>query len=137
MQTATEENAIVSKTRELCETILNHPDYQGIRRRIDSFMANDEAKTQYEQLSERGEYLHHKQHQGVALTDQEIADFEKLRERFFSNPIAQGFADAQREMSKIQETVGQYVNKTFELGRVPETGDFESGSCGSGCGCHH
>jgi hypothetical protein len=29
------------------------------------------------------------------------------------------------------------VSKTFELGRVPEESDMESGSCGSGCGCHH
>ncbi len=41
-------------------------------------------------------------------------------------------------MQKLQQSVSQYVSKTFELGRVPEESDLESsGSCGSGCGCHH
>ena len=38
---------------------------------------------------------------------------------------------------KIQESVMSYVTKTFELGRVPAAEDFDSGSCGTGCGCAH
>lgn len=137
MQTATEESVIVSKTKELCQTILEQPEYTSLRRRIDTFLANEDAKAQYRTLSEKGEYLHHKQHQGAALSDAEIAEFEGLREKFFKNPIGKGFVDAQAELQKIQETVGQYVGKTIELGRVAEASDFDSGSCGSGCGCHH
>ena len=137
MQTAIEESVIVSKTKELCQTILEQPEYLSLRRRIETFHSNDEAKSQYQTLSEKGEYLHHKQHQGAALSDSEIAEFEGLREKFFKNPVGQGFVDAQEELKKIQETVGQYVGKAIELGRVPEASDFDSGSCGSGCGCHH
>lgn len=39
-------------------------------------------------------------------------------------------------MHKIEETVSSYVRKTFELGRLPNEDDFESGSCGPSCGCH-
>jgi len=40
-------------------------------------------------------------------------------------------------MHKIQESVMQYVGKTFELGRVPSVEDFSSGDCGPTCGCGH
>ena len=137
MQTMTEESVITQKTRELCQTILDQPEVQNIRRQIESFMTNDEAKTQYQLLSEKGEFLQHKQQQGVSLTNEEIADFEQSREALFNNPVARGFLDAQQEMQKMQESLGQYVAKTFELGRVPSPDDFQSGSWGSGCGCHH
>lgn len=137
MQTTTEESVIVQKTRELCQTILDQPQYQTIRQQIESFMGNDEVKLQYQLLNERGEYLRHKQQQGLQLTDDEISEFEQQREGFLNNPVARGFLDAQHEMHQVQESVGQYVSKTFELGRVPGPEDFDSGSCGHGCGCHH
>ncbi|MBI4659524.1 MAG: YlbF family regulator [Verrucomicrobia bacterium] len=137
METTTADSIILQKTRELCQTILDQPEFQTIRQQIDSFMANDEVKLQYQLLSERGEYLRHKQHQGLALSDEEIGDFETQREQFVNNPVARGFLDAQQEMHKVQESVGQYVNKTFELGRLPNPEDFDSGSCGHGCGCQH
>jgi cell fate (sporulation/competence/biofilm development) regulator YlbF (YheA/YmcA/DUF963 family) len=136
MQTIIEESVITQKTRELCQTILDQPEVQNIRRQIESFMMNDEAKTQYQLLSEKGEFLQHKQQQGLPLSNEEVADFEQSREALFNNPVARGFLDAQQEMHKMQESLGQYVAKTFELGRVPSPDDFQSGSCGSGCGCH-
>src|SRR5262245_54530078 len=136
MQTTTAD-ALTEKTRELCQAILDQPEYQMIRKQIDAFMGDEEAKGQYQSLSEKGEYLQHKQTQGVRLSDEEVAEFEKQREQFFSNPISRGFIDAQQAMHKMQETVSQYVGKTFELGRVPEPDDFSSGGCGPSCGCGH
>ena len=137
MQTTTEESLVVQKTKELCQTILDQPEFQTMRQQIESFMANDEAKLQYQLLSERGEYLRHKQQQGLQLSDEEASEFEEQREQFLNNPVARGFLNAQQEMRKVQESVGQFVSKTFELGRVPNAEDFDSGSCGHGCGCHH
>ncbi len=137
MQTTTEESIILQKTRELCQAIVDQPEFQTIRQQIDLFMANDDAKTQYQFLNERGEYLQHKQMQGSQLTNEEIAEFEQQRDAFVNNPVARGFMEAQQEMHKVQESVSQYVTKTFELGRSPGPEDFESGSCGHGCGCHH
>jgi len=133
----TASNVLIEKTRELCQTILDEPEYQTIRQQIETFMGDETAKEEYQLLSEKGEYLQHKQAQGVRLSDEEIAEFEKQREQFFSNPISRGFIDAQQAMHKVQETVGQYLGKTFELGRVPEPDDFSSGGCGPSCGCGH
>ena len=130
------EDAIQQKTRELCQVILEQPAFQSMRLRIDQFLVNDEAKAQYEKVSEKGEFLQHKQQQNLPLSGEEINDFEQHRAALFNNPIARGFLDAQEEMHKLQETVQRHVSKTFELGRVPEPADLDSGSCGTGCGCH-
>lgn len=136
MSTGTVETVLVAKTRELCEALLNESEFKSIRQRIEAFLADDQARDLYQALSEKGEYLQHKQMQGVQLSDLEVSEFEQQRERFFSNPVARGFMDAQQSMHKMQETVSQYVGKTFELGRIPESEDF-GGGCGPTCGCSH
>jgi cell fate (sporulation/competence/biofilm development) regulator YlbF (YheA/YmcA/DUF963 family) len=135
MQTTTADSVVLQKTKELCQAILDQPEYQKIRQGLDAFLSNDEARSQYQALSEKGEYLQHKQQTGGQLSDQEIAEFERERQVFLNNPVARGFLDAQDHMHRAQESVTHYVTKTFELGRVPEASDFES--CGHGCGCHH
>ena len=135
METNSENSAIAQKTRELCQVILDQPDFQTIRRRVDEFLADENIRLQYQELSDRGAMLQHKQQTGVQLDMMEIADFEKRREAFLNNPVAQGFLAAQQAMHDLQESVSQYVAKTFELGRIPQKHDFDS--CGHGCGCSH
>lgn len=136
MQSTLEETPILQKTRELCQTILDQPEFQSIRRQIDSFLSDEEAKMQYQLVMEKGEALQQKQQASLPLTNEEVAEFEQQREALVNNPVARGFLDAQQEMHKMQESVGQFVSKTFELGRLPSPEDFSEGSCGSGCGCH-
>ncbi len=138
MQTSIQtEDAILQKTRELCETIVQQPQFQSIRRRVDTFLADAEAQAQYECLSDLGQQLHDKQHQGLSLTSAEIAAFDRQRETFSRNAVARAFVEAQEEMHQLQQQITQYVSKTLELGAVPSAEDLAGGSCGSGCGCHH
>ncbi len=139
MQTNTEtEDAIVQKTRELCETIVQQPQFQSIRQRVDAFLADAEAQSQYQCLSDLGQQLHDKQHQGQTLTSAEIAAFDRQRDIFARNAVARAFVEAQEEMHQLQQQISQYVSKTLELGAVPTAEDLaEGGSCGTGCGCHH
>jgi len=133
--TAPEPVQVILKTRELCQSIVDRPDFPELRRKVDAFMNDEMAKYQYEMLNQRGGMLQQKQAAGQSLTDEEIAQFEALRESFLKNPVATDFLRAQEELQKIHDSVSQHLNKTFELGRVPTSEDFES-SCGSGCGCH-
>ena len=130
-----EDGVIVTKTRELCASILKEPAFDDCRRRVDAFLADQDAQALYQELNEKGEMLQHKQQTGQSLSDEEVNDFEKRREEFFGNPVARGFIEARQEMHHVQEKVTHYVNKTFELGRMPEADDFQS--CGHGCNCHH
>jgi len=137
METNSENPVIQQKMRELCQAIIDQPDFQTIRRQVDAFLADESVKVQYQELSDRGAMLQHKQQTGMPLDMTEIADFEKKREAFLNSPVAQGFLAAQQAMQNVQESVSQYVTKTFELGRMPQKEDFDHGSCGHGCGCNH
>jgi cell fate (sporulation/competence/biofilm development) regulator YlbF (YheA/YmcA/DUF963 family) len=130
-------SAVLEKTRELCETILTDTSVASMRQRIDAFMADDQARSQYETVMSKGQALHEKQHRSLPLSGEEISDFEKSREALLANPVARNFLDAQEELNGLQETIQKQVAKTLELGRLPKSDDFEGGSCGHGCGCHH
>lgn len=120
--------------------MLAQDEVQSLRKKIETFLADEAARGQYDSLVAKGDLLHQKRHAGMELSDTEINDFEKHREALLKNTVARGFLDAQEEMQQIQQTISQYVSKTFELGRVPEASDLESGCCGGGghsCGCSH
>ena len=134
--TTTQDN-VQQKTRELCQAIVDQPEFQQMRDRIEAFMSDEAAKSLYQSVMEKGETLQYKQQTGSPLSSDEITAFEKDRDALVNNPVARGFLDAQEQMHKVQESVGQYVSKTFELGRMPSEEDLSGGSCGSGCGCHH
>jgi cell fate (sporulation/competence/biofilm development) regulator YlbF (YheA/YmcA/DUF963 family) len=127
---------IEEKTQELCQAIIAQPEMQLIRKRIDTFLADDSARSQYETLTAKGQALHEKQHRGQTLESAEISDFETSRETLLKNTVASGFLDAQEELHAIQSSIQKKISKTLELGRVPTAEDLEEGSCGAGCGCH-
>jgi cell fate (sporulation/competence/biofilm development) regulator YlbF (YheA/YmcA/DUF963 family) len=128
---------IETKTNELCEAILEQIQSGGIRKRIDTFLADSSARGQYELLMSKGQALQEKQHQGQQLDPVEISAFEKDRDALLKNPVASSFLDAQEEMHELQSSVQKIVAKTIELGRIPAAEDLAEGSCGHGCGCHH
>lgn len=137
MQAAIEDSIVIQKTRELCQTIVDQPEFRSIRQRVDIFLSNEAAKSQYQLVAEKGDALQQKQQVGMPLSSDEIGEFEKNRDALLNNPVARNFLEAQQEMHKLQESVMQYVAKTFELGRVPSVEDFPSGGCGPTCGCGH
>jgi len=128
---------IEEKTKELCEAIIAQPEMTAIRKRIDTFLADDGTRGQYEALMSKGQALQEKQQQGRALEPAEISDFETKREALLKNPVATGFLDAQEELHAMQNSIQKRITKTIELGRLPVAADLEEGSCGHGCGCHH
>src|SRR6516162_10002201 len=109
-------NTIEEKTRELCQAIVEQPEMASIRRRIDTFMADQAARGQYESVMSKGNALHEKQHNGQQLDGIEIADFEKHRDTLLQNPVARGFLDAQEELHQLQHSIQKQVAKTLELG---------------------
>jgi len=134
-----EDTPIIRKTRELCQTILAEPSVQAIRQRIDTFMADESARSQYDSLVTKGQALQQKQQMSQALSGEEISDFEQHRESLLKNPVARAFLDAQQELHEVRESIQKYVSKTLELGRLPSDEDLDSGCCGDHtCGsCGH
>lgn len=129
---------IEEKTRELCQVIVDQPEMISIRKRIDTFLSDTQARGQYEAVMSKGQALQEKQAQSQELEGAEIADFEKHRDALLNNTVARQFLDAQEELHQIQHSIQKHISKTLELGRVPAAADLEDGSCGhGGCGCHH
>ena len=127
---------VETKTRELCEAIIEHLETGGIKRRIDTFLADPAARGAYESLMNQGQVLQEKQQGGQTLEPTEVSAFENNRDALLKNPVAAGFLDAQEEMHELQHLIQKHVGKTVELGRVPAAEDLAEGSCGHGCGCH-
>jgi cell fate (sporulation/competence/biofilm development) regulator YlbF (YheA/YmcA/DUF963 family) len=127
---------IETKTNELCQALLEEIQSNGIRQRIDTFLADATARGAYESLMSKGQMLQEKQHSGQTLEPAEISAFEKDRDALLKNPVASSFLDAQEEMHDLQHSVQKFVAKTIELGRIPAAEDLAEGSCGHGCGCH-
>jgi cell fate (sporulation/competence/biofilm development) regulator YlbF (YheA/YmcA/DUF963 family) len=128
---------IEEKTRELCQVIVDQPEMISIRKRIDTFLSDSQARSQYETVMSKGQALQEKQARSQPLEGAEIADFEKHRDALMKNSTARGFLDAQEELHEMQHSIQKSISKTLELGHIPTEADFDAGSCGEGCGCHH
>lgn len=129
----------MTKTQELCDAIAQDIEFVALQGQVERFLADDEAKAQYQSLHERGEELQQKQHAGVELADHEIKEFEGARDQLFANEVASDFMEAQQSLQTLQKTISKYVGMTLELGRTPTAEDMEEadggGCCGGGCGC--
>jgi cell fate (sporulation/competence/biofilm development) regulator YlbF (YheA/YmcA/DUF963 family) len=131
---------LVAKIHELCETLLAQDHFQRLKGHIDAFMADTRAQYQYQALSDKQSTLMDKQRAGMALTEDEISDFEIEREALMNNGICQNFLQAQKEFKKLQDSLAAYVSLTLEHGRVPTQDEVDSemrgggGCCGGGCG---
>ncbi len=135
-----EDSPVMQKTRELCQTILEQPAMKSARQRIDAFLDDQPTRTQYEGLVSKGQELQQKQQNAVALTNEEVSQFEQDRDALLGNPVAKGFLDAQEEIHEMQHTIQKFVSKTLDLGRLPEADDLGGGhGCDGqgGCGCGH
>src|SRR5690606_17016199 len=106
--------AVQAKLEELCRSILSQPEFEAHRLRVDQFMVNDEARSQYVRVSEQGEHLHHKQMQGLPLTDEELSEFERQRESLLNNPVARDFVISQEALQDLRDSINRYVGKTLE-----------------------
>ncbi len=132
-----EETAVMQKTKELCQTILEQPNMREIRQRIDAFMGDEQTRAQYDGLMSKGQALQQKQQMSMPLSGEEISDFEQHRDSLLKNPVARGFLDAQEELHHVQQSIHRFVSKTLELGRMPTEEELNGGGCGEGCGCGH
>ncbi|RBW70741.1 YlbF family regulator [Bacillus taeanensis] len=136
MSTKIEKDPIIKMTEKLCETILEQPEFKEIKESITAFTNDHTASSEYQEVFNEQVRLQQKQQQGLPISEEETETFQNRYHELIGKPVVKNFIDAQQAMHKIEQTVTQYVNKTFELERVPKEEDFEAGSCGPSCGCH-
>ena len=137
METEAWSSTVTDKIQELCQSVLDGTWFQSVRERMEAFQLDEEAQARMQAVNEKGQFLQHKQSQGITITPAEMLEFEELREKFFENTVATSFAEAQQEMHNMKEKVMRHLSLTLELGRLPAPEDLQEGGCGSGCGCGH
>jgi cell fate (sporulation/competence/biofilm development) regulator YlbF (YheA/YmcA/DUF963 family) len=143
MQLLEEKSTVMSKTRELCDTIASDSEYQTLLKKVEVFLGDDEARTTYQAGHQKGQELNQKQQSGLQLAESEISEFESARSQLLENPVASEFLQAQQSLETLQNSVSRMVGMTLELGRVPTSEDIaqaSGGGCcggegGGGCGC--
>ena len=133
----TDGSPILLKTQELCQIIMEQPEYLDIRRRLAAFQGDARVQAQFVQLNEKREQLEKKQQEEGAISPAEIAEFERLRDGFVSHPVASAFLQAQEDLHEIRRMVNAYMTHTFETGRLASPQEIIDASCGHNCGCHH
>ena len=143
MKLLDDDSTVMSKTRDLCETIAKDAEYQALLTQVEKFLGDDEARTTYQAVHQKGQELNQKQQSGLQLAENEIAEFESARTQLLDNPVASEFMQAQQSLESLQSSVSRLVGMTLELGRVPTSEDIaqaSGGGCcggesGGGCGC--
>jgi cell fate (sporulation/competence/biofilm development) regulator YlbF (YheA/YmcA/DUF963 family) len=132
-----DQSALVQKTRELCEALVEQADFESNLEKTEAFWQDVNARKQLSDVRQLQEELQRRQHSGEELPEEDIEQFKLQHQELLENPVARGYLEAQSEMKQLQQTVQQWITKTFEVGRVPLPSDFLScgGSC-QGCSCN-
>lgn len=131
--------ALDAKIIELCAAITEDETVKVARQSAESFLTNEEAMGLYREVMNLGRSLETRHRQGEKISDEDIETFEDLQATADSNPLIQGFNEAQNVLQGIAGRVSAFVTKTLEKGSVPSADEIGSGGggCGEGCGCHH
>ena len=143
MKILEDNSTVMTKARDLCETIAEDVEYRDLLAKVEKFLGDDEARTSYQTVHSQGQELNQKQQSGLQLAESEIAEFESARTRLLENQVASEFLQAQQSLETLQSSVSRLVGMTVELGRVPTAEDIaqaSGGGCcggggGGGCGC--
>lgn len=135
MPNIAEKEPIMEKTRALCEALVAEAEFADIGRNIETFMADMDARTHYQEVRRMQDELMRRRSRGEEVPSEEVARYEKERGALLDKEVVRDFVEAQREMQAVQDKVLQYVTKTFELGRVPAEADFMSCGAGGCAGC--
>ncbi len=134
METAT--TLVETKTRELCDALVQLPTFAETFRKYQSFMEDELAKFEWQMVNDRGMLLQQKEAAGLPIEPAELGEFDGMRDRLLEKTVIKEFIEAQQELAAMHKLVFPMLNKTFELGRVPVPEDFFNDLCDSTCGMH-
>lgn len=140
MSTLLEQSAVEDKAIDLCQAILDDPDFAEARRKIDTFLGDQNAQDAYKAWQGKAQELHQMSHEGLQPNNDDLAQFETLKAAVQNNDTAANFVAAEDRLNSIFGSVTKRIQKTLQLGKLPAEEDLvESGCCGGsgggGCGC--
>lgn len=131
---------LVTLTTELANAFAQSQKVVSARARIGLFYQNPEATDLFRKVNEYGEKLRNKHMEGMPPSEEEISQFDSLRQDVIDNPICKGFLEARQELDNMLSVVNQYLCIAIEKGCSPTDEEVAeamtqqmSCSCGGGC----
>ncbi len=110
--------------------------------RIGLFYQNADATDLFRKVSEYGEKLREKHMAGMPPSEEEISEFDGLRQQVVMNELCSGFLESRQMLDEMLGTVNQYLCLAIDLGRAPTDAEVanalsqEQSSCGCGGSCN-
>ncbi|MEM8955209.1 MAG: YlbF family regulator [Verrucomicrobiota bacterium] len=135
--TTVDETTVEEKAQELCQWVVDSPQFVEAREKIVAFLEDEEAQLLYRAYHEKGVEITRRQREGDGLTGADHMEFESLEDKARANPVTDAFMNSEAEMNAIFSTVAKYLQRTLQTGSVPSAEDFADSECceSGGCGC--
>ncbi|MFI3244834.1 MAG: YlbF family regulator, partial [Akkermansia sp.] len=134
---------LVELAQQLSAAFATSQQVTSAKARIGLFYQNQEATDMFRKVQECGEGLREKQMSGMSPSEDEIAQFDEMRQAVVSNELCTGFLESRQQIEELLGTVNQYLCLAIDLGRSPSDEEvanamqqqMQAGSGGCGCGC--
>jgi len=104
------------KAKELGNEISKTEEYQELERTSKNVQENNEANQMIEKIQELQQNIQFAQQSGVQPSEDQIQQFNELKQQMNSNLTIQAYAKAQEEFNKLM----QEVNSAISSGIKPE-----------------
>lgn len=127
-----ENNRLFELMAELYDCLAGMQRFQDAQKSVSDFLADEEARHQYEQLLDLEEELHRKQQEGK-LTENDLQAYKAVNDALKTIPDAERFFKAQRELENIHLQIMNFIGIAIETGQIPSPDEIEDFSCDN-CG---
>lgn len=127
-------------TTKLADALTQDPTVIASKARIGLFFQNQEATDIFRSVQQAGEKIREMQMGGMQPSDEDIENFDKLRQAVLDNELCKSFLESRQNIDAILASVNQYMHLSIDLGRAPTPEEVAklnqqqmSGGCGCGC----
>lgn len=141
MSVLLEDSAIYTAARALCAAMIEDEQVLKLKGDIDTFLTDGEARSLFDCVNKMGQELTEKHQAGMEPSEEEITQFDSLRQNVITNSVCHNFLQARQQIDAIFSEVNRYFGLALELNRVPSHEELEAamtpqagGCCGGGCG---
>lgn len=131
MSATTTAPSLEDKTRELCQFIIDSPNFVTAQGRCDAFDDDVAAQKLYQNWREFEMDLHRRHQEGYQPNQDDIAKLEKLRGEAMKNSTLVDFVEAEEALNGMFGKVVKILQRTLQTGAVPTDEELEE-CCGSG-----
>ncbi len=122
--------AIVQKTKELANLIIDTPEYLNWRQAEEAMYADEAAAEFLGRLEQKRQFLAKMQEQQVQLKKEDINEFHALQQKVESLEIVQAYRMAQEAFNEILDNINGIIGAA--ISGVEDCGG-QCSSCSSSC----